>query len=873
MKGIRRIRGWLAGLLRRERFEREMAEEMAQHLELEIQDRIAAGMSPREARHTARRDFGSMERWKEESRQARGFGFWDAFSQDFRYALRTLRASPGFALVIVAVLAFGIGSSTAIFSAVYGLILRPLPFADAGRLVEVWRNSRQNSFRITPTPAEARLWRARARCFQQVEPWAIASMTLSGRDGASELTVDRITATFPRLIGMSPLLGRSFTEEETTGTGAQVVLLSYGLWRGRFGGDGAVLGTAVRLEGRPYTVVGVLPPGFAPPSLLASRPDAFVPLALTKTRHGLRVAAKLRPGVTMAQANQELASLVSEDPDASDGGSTWRGEVVRPGEFLGSRFKDGVVLLMGAVSALLLIACLNVAGLLLGRGRSRRLESAVRAALGASRGRLLRQMLGESLLLALAGGSGGVVVALGLLKLMRVLRPETLDVLDRISLNVPVLAFALGVSLLTGLIFGLVPALQGSGERALEALRGAARSGDTGTFGRRFRMTLVVIEVALSFALLVGAGLLVRTMERLGNVDPGFRPSGLVAIFLHLPAWKYSDKGSQRAYYNQLADRLRKLPLVQELTQAAGVPPRSAVMFGSGLEVEGGQATAAAESRLFFGNPAGPNYFATLDQPLLAGRSFRREEIRDQAPVWILGEGLARSLFGDVRSALGRRLRFKGSQQWRTVVGVAADVRLNGLSTSEDRLQLYKPLHPSADRILIVRTDFAKELVPEIRRLAAELDTDVPIKRIETVSSMMRSSVARQRFVMALLALFAGVAVGLAAIGLYGVLSYMVVRQRREIGIRMSLGAQPGGILRLVVSRGMRATLLGLAIGLAVAVAGVRLVASQLYGVGRFDPPTYGISALLLATVAFWAAYLPARRASRIDPARAMRTE
>lgn len=794
-------------------------------------------------------------------------------THDIRHAAHSLIRSPFLTGIIVLMLAFGIGSSAAIFSTVYGLIIRPLPFPDADRLVEVWRQSEQSSFRVTPTPAEARLWKSRVTAFEQLEPWAITTMTLTGRGDAARLTVARISSTFPRLIGMAPVLGRAFTPTEASGGGAKVAVLSYGLWRTRFGGAGDVLGKTVTLAGQPYTIVGVAPREFGPPSLLSDRPDAFVPLVLTDDTRGLRVAAKLRPGVTLAAATAQLAALAPDDPNAKDAGMSWTGEVVRPNEFLASRLKDGVVLLMGAVSLLLLIACMNVANLLLGRMQLRRRETAVRSALGATRGRLVRQMLAESLLLACAGGALGVLVAVWALDLMRVLRPDTLDVLDRVSLNGPVLLFTLAVSTLTGMVFGLVPALQGSSGRALESLRSGRRAGEAGVFGRRFRLGLVAAEVALSFALLVGAGLLVRTVARLNDVDVGFQPGGLVAAFVQLPAWKYGDAAAREAYYQDLARRVRALPGVDAVALGGGVPPQSGVDFGAGLEVEGGQPPGPDAPRTYFGNPAGPDYFATLRQQVVAGRPFTPQEVRDDAPVWILGRTLARSLFGDVASAVGRHVRFVGGKRWNTVVGVAADVRLNGLSVTQDRLQLYEPMHPSADRVLIVRTSAPPATMAAVRRLASQLDADVPIDRITTVSAMMQASMARQRFIMVLLAVFAAVAAGLAAVGLYGVLTHLVARRRREIGIRMSLGAQPGGILRMVVRQGVVATALGLTAGLAIALLAVRLVSSQLYGIGRFDPPTYLATALLLALVALLATYLPARRAASVDPVETMRAE
>lgn len=792
---------------------------------------------------------------------------------DTRQALRSLLRSPALTVTVAVTLALGIGATTAIFSAVHSLILRPLPFRDADRLVEIWRSADELDFRVTPTEQEAELWKAEARSFEQVEPWHIASMTLTGRGDAEQLTVGRITATFPSLIGMAPALGRAFTPEETQPGGDRVVMLGNGLWRSRFGGDPGVLGQTVTLDGEPHVVVGVAPPGFAPPSLLGATPEAYVPLVLTDAGAGLRVAARLAEGVTLEQAASELELLRERDEHADEDGMRWTGEVVRPVEFLGSRLKDGVVLLMVAVSLLLLIACINISNLLLSRAHGRQRETAVRAALGASRGRLLRQMLVESTLLSLSGGALGVLAAAWMLDALVALRPERLEVLGRVSLDGAVLAFAAAVALVTGLVFGLLPAFQASGSRALESLRSGSRTDESGAFGRRFRMGLVAAEVALSFALLAGAGLLVRTVTQLGGVDPGFQADGLVAAFVDLPEWRYGDAASRSDFAETLKERVAALPAVRAVALASGVPPQSGVTFGAGLEVEGGPEPGPDAPKTYFGNEAGPDYFQVLGQPLVAGRGFTEQEIRDEAPVWVLGEATARRLFGD-EEAVGRRVRFSGSETWHTVVGVARDVRLNGFSVFEDDLQLYGPLDPSSSYVLIVRTTGdATTLVDPIRQLAAGIDPDVPVRRVATVASMMRGSVARQRFIMVLLVVFAGVAAVLAAIGLYGVLSSLVGRRTREIGIRMSLGADPGAILGMVLRQGAGATVLGLAAGLGIALAGARIIASQLYGVGRFDPLTYGVTAALLVAIALLAAWLPARRAASVDPVEAMRAE
>lgn len=792
---------------------------------------------------------------------------------DMRQALRSLLRSPLLALTIALTLALGIGATTAIFSAVQGLILRPLPFRDADRLVEVWRSSDQLEFRVTPTEREAELWKSQARSFSQVEPWTIATMTLTGRGDAEQLTVGRISPTFPLLIGMAPALGRGFTAAEAVPGGERVVMLGDALWRSRFGADPDVLGETMALNGEPYVVVGVVPPGFAPPSLLASKPEAYVPLVLSDAGGGLRVAARLAEGVTLEQARTELVSLRDRDEDASDGGLQWTGEPVRPVEFLGSRLKDGVVLLMVAVSLLLLIACINISNLLLSRAHGRQRETAVRAALGASRGRLLRQMLVESTMVSIVGGVLGVLAAVWMLDALVTLRPEGLEVLDRVSLDGTVLVFAFVVALVTGLVFGLLPALQASGSRALESLRSGSRTDESGAFGRRFRMGLVAVEVALSFALLAGAGLLVRTVRELGTVDPGFEPDGLVAAFIDLPEWKYGDAASRTGFADALEARVDALPAVQSVAMASGVPPESGVNFGAGLEVEGGPAPGPDAPKMYFGNEADADYFRVLGQPLVSGRGFTAREIRDEAPVWVLGEGTARQLFGD-EEAVGRRVRFAGTDTWHTVVGVARDVRLNGLSILEDDLQLYEPLDPSTSYVLIARaTGDPAALTEPVRQLAAGIDADVPVRRVATVSSMMRDSMARQRFMMVLLVVFAAVAAALAAIGLYGVLSSLVGRRTREIGIRMSLGADPGSILGMVLRQGAGATALGIVAGLGIALAGARIIASQLYGVGRFDPVTYGAVAALLAAIAVLAAWLPARRAASVDPVEAMRAE
>ena len=799
---------------------------------------------------------------------------------DLRYALRGLRRAPGFAAAAVLTLALGIGANAAIFSVVNGVLLRPLPYADPGQLVMLY--GRYPEFGRTGTSLpDFRDWRDQTgRSFAQLAARHGTAMILTGRGEAERVAADRVTANFFTTLGVRPLLGRAFLpEEERAGGDDDVVVLSHGYWQRRFGGDAGIVGQQIQLSGRPYTVVGVAPPSFG----FRGAADLWAP-ARTDTTRGRRaeyldVVGRLRPGVTVAQAGADVAAVVrrlAEQYPETNGNIT--SEVIGLRDDLVGGVRPALLAFMGAVGLVLLIACANVANLLLARAASRDREVAVRVALGAGRGRLVRQLLTESVVLAVSGGLLGLGIATWGVAAVRTAGVQFLPRQTEVTVDGAVVLFSLALAVGTGLLFGLAPAVRLSRGTLHATLRDGAR-GSTGGALVRLRSALVLGEVALALVLLVGAGLLLRSFAKLTGVDLGFEPRGALTADVTFPAAKYRERESLPPYYAALLERLRAVPGVQAAALSATLP-----MGGSSYITFAVEGRPARESRP--GAPpedvqpfvVSPDYFTALRIPLRRGRAFAPADGPGAPNVAVVNEEMVRRFF-DGRDPIGRRVTFDDAADtaavWSTVVGVVGDVAQEGV-TAKPYAQLYRPIAQEPTRGLFVTLRTARDpvaLAAATRQAVRAVDRDLVVNRIEPLEARVAQNIARPRVGVLLLGGFSALALALAAIGIYGVMAYTVAQRTREIGVRMALGASSGDVKRLVVHQGMRPALVGVAVGLVVALGASRLIASMLYGVSALDPVTFVAVPLFLAGVALLATYVPARRATRVTPTVALQAE
>ncbi|MGI9041537.1 MAG: ABC transporter permease [Gemmatimonadales bacterium] len=795
---------------------------------------------------------------------------------DIRYAPRSLRHSPGFVAAAVLTLALAIGANTAIFSVVSGVLLRPLPFPQSERLVGVWGHHPAIG-RETASQPDFLDWRAGATSFEKMGAAAQTRATLTGEGEPEVLRGVRATADFLPALGVVPALGRGFLAEEESGS-ASVVVLGHRFWQQRLGADPGAVGRQIQLNGRGHTIVGVLPDGHEFPW----EADAWLPLAtdtvLPRRSDFLTVVGRLSPGATLARARNELRAIAGgleeKFPDSNTG---WKVELVGLQEQVVGSIRPALLVFMGAVGLVLLIACANVANLMLARLTARDREVTIRSALGASRGRLVRQLLTESLVLALAGGALGVLLAVWGVQALRSLGPDTIPRIQEIGLDWRALTFALAVSLVTGLAFGLAPALRLTGGELQGGLREGGRGSTGGSAVRRLRGGLVLAEVALAFMLLIGAGLLLRSFDRLQRVTPGFEAEGVLTARLLLPRAKYAEDGQQIALYSQLLERLAEVPGVRAAGVVSDAPLGDSPDYIA-FALEGAAApdpNMVQDAEAF---TASPGYFDALRMPLLSGRGFAAQDGPDAPPVVVINQTLARR-FWPGRDPLGERITFgnpaDSAAEWRTVVGVVGDIR----HVSLDRQpygQIYLPLAQQPQRFMVIAVRSAGDpgqALGALRYTLAQLDSDLPLSEVRTMEDRIAGSLARPRVSALLLGGFAASALLLAAIGIYGVISYGVAQRTRELGIRMALGAGSTVLLRLVVIQGMAPVLAGIALGCLGAWAGGRLLQSMLFGVGANDPATFVAVAVFLTAVALAASFVPARRAARSDPMAALRAE
>jgi predicted permease len=860
--------------------EREMDDEMRFHVEMEAADLVARGVAPDEARRRAMVSFGGVERYKDEGRDVRGVSPLEDFLRDVRYGVRSLRRRPGFAAVVVLTLAVGIGGTTAIFGAVHGVLLAPFPYHEPDRIITVWTNDRiEGDDRQHVSPPNFLDWRERQRSFSTFAAANPYSMDYLGPDGPEHLGTWLVSEGFFETFGIRPLIGRAFTPEEFTAGRNRVVVIGEDVWRSRFNADPQVIGRQLTLDSVPRTIVGVMPRSFR----FAPERQVWQPYVFDdddrRTRRStyLTVVGRLRPGTTLGSARSELATisaqLAREYPRTNTGVSATL--VPLPEQTVG-HVRKALLVLMGAVGLVLLIACGNVAGLLLARAVQREREVAVRVALGAGRGRIVRQLGAESLVLAVAGGVAGLVVAFGGMAAIRALGPDTLPRLDEIAIGPSVLAFALATTLGAAIVFGIAPAVHATPTDVRERLAaGSARSGASRP-RRRLQSAFVVVQFALALVLLVGAGLLVRSFVSLLRVERGFDPQGVLAATVQ--SWAYYPTPDRRAaFVKEATERLAALPGVQGAGVTSALP--FAPQIGqdeAGFEIEGRPAASPEESKTVRIAAVTSGYFAALRIPLRAGRMFGSTDARGAALVAIVSEALVRRQFPN-QNPLGQRIKvtFGGPVVPRTIVGVVADVRHGGLHEAPQPT-VYLPHSQAATgaNAFVVRT--AGDPLAALGQLRAEfraINPSMPVASTATLESLLDDSLRERRFHLALLGAFAGVALLLAALGVYGVMSHATSERTHEIGVRMALGARGTDVLRMVMRQGTTLAVAGALGGLLGAAAATRLLRGMLYGVTPLDPFAYLGAGVLLLMAAALACYLPARRAARLDPVRALRAE
>ena len=868
---------------RRRRRERELDEEIATHLAMAEADRAARGESAADAAAGARREFGNEALVRESARTQWGWGAFERFLQDVRYGLRLLRRSPGFAAIAVATLAIGIGASTAILSVVDAILLRPLAYADPDRLVVLLHKG------YNPVaPANFLDWKARNRSFESMAAAESWSANLAAAGPPEKVWAIRVTAEMLPMLGVAPALGRFFDASESVAGRDHVVVLSQGLWRRRFGADPGAVGRTIPLNGEPYTVIGVMPAGFAFAPFWATDAEMAAPLDLTSrssSREGssLRVFARRRKGVSLEAARQEMAGITAS-LERDFPGTNRDVRVTGLQEKVVGAVRPALLVLLGAVGLVLLIACANVANMLLARASAREREVAVRSALGASRARTIRQLLTESLVLAAAAGAAGTALGGWALRLLATVAPPGIPRLEEVRLDPRILLATFAVALLSAVIFGLAPALQTSAVSLTGGLKEGGSAG-AGAEGGRLRRFFVAAEVAIAIVLLVGAGLMIRSFLALQAIDPGFDPKGVLALEVSVAGTRQADAGRRPVLYRQILERFAAVPGV---ISAGGINhlPLAGDLWGLPYRIEGRPRPGPGESPVAAYRTVMPRYFATMRLPILRGRDVLPTDTLESPGVVLVNEFLAKRVWPG-EDPIGKRISLDGPDDapvWLTVVGVVKNaVRGEWAEEREDEVYLAffqrRSLLESrgqqeAYATFVVRTaGDPSALAPALRHAVWEIDPSLPISSVQTMTQVVHRANGRPRFLTQLLATFALAAGLLAAVGIYGVMSYVVSRRTREIGVRIAIGADPGAVLRMVVGQGMAVAVAGAAAGLAVAWVLTRLMSSLLYGVTASDPATYAAVAAGLLAVAFAASFLPARRASRIDPMRALRAE
>jgi predicted permease len=876
--------------MRRGRVEREMDDELRFHVLMRTRENVDAGMAPDDALRSARRAFGNVDVIKESCRDVRGGGMVETFIKDVRFAVRRMAKSPVFTTIAVLSLALGIGANTAIFGLVNAVLLRPLPVEHPEQLVSVYPVGRDDSIQTFSYPNYVD-FRDRNDVLSGFYVTRFAPVSLNRNGGSERVWGFEVSANYFDVIGVKAALGRTLVpDDDRAMLASPVVVLSHGCWKRRFGGDPGVVGSTVDLNGHGFTVVGVTPEAFTGTEIAYS-PELYVPMTMApwvepgskwieqRDSQNIFATGRLKPGVTETQAVASLnvlaAQLGKEFPDSNEGQTI---EITPPG-LIHPMLRGPVVgfagILMGTVGLVLVIACTNLANLLLGRATERRREIAVRLALGASRGRLVRQLLTESVMLSLIGGAAGLALAAVIVRVVSALRPPIdFPLWIDMPIDVRVFGFSLLVSVATGVAFGLVPALQATKPQLVPALKEATSQAGAGR--SLMRRGLVVAQVALSLVMLIAAGLVIRTLQHLQTMSPGFDPRDALMLSVD-PGLQGYDRPRTDQFARQLAERVRALPGVKSAALTDFVP-LSLNYNGTGIYVEGAPPARGVEVPEAMDGSVGPGYFETMRIPVLQGRTLEERDTADSPEVAVVNETFVHKFYpgSDAAGAIGKRFSYRSAEgPWVEIVGVVGDGKY--FSISEDpRPFAYFALAQgnSTTLTLLVRTSGDPEsMAGPVREEVRRLDATMPVYGVKSLSRHMALSLFPARVAASLLGAFGLLALTLAAIGVYGVMAYSVAQRTREIGIRMALGARPADVLRMVVRQGLQMSAVGLVAGLVGALAVTQLMSSLLYGVTSTDVPTYVLISLLLAAVVLLASSVPALRAARVDPIRALRYE
>jgi predicted permease len=877
---IPRLNSLWRNLFHKDRVDQEFTEEIQAYLDMVTEENIRQGLTPQEARRNALVEVGGVEQVQERVREIRMGQFIETTWRDIRFGVRALVHSPIFTVVTVLSLALGIGANTAIFSVVNGLLLRPLPYPESEQIVDVWHTPPQQSFpgldRFSVSPANYLDWKAQSNAFEQMAIYTYTGLSLSTSNDPLPLIGAAVSSDFFSVLRTNAMQGRTFTPDEEQPGRDQVVVISHGLWQRAFGANPNIVGQTLTLNSRSFTVVGIMPAGFQ----LPREADLWVPLAWddkerqTRSIHDYIVIARLKQNVSLPQAQAEMSTISTRlEQQYPEENSGWGAVVIPLREDLVGDIRTALLVLFSAVGFVLLIACANVANLMLARGANRQKEIAVRIALGAGRARLVRQLLTESVLLAVTGGVLGLLLAVWGSKML--VRLGSLPNSGDIGIDTWALGFTLLVSFAAGIIIGIVPALQFTKSSLSETLKqGSGRTGGS-PMKQHTRKALVVSEVALSLVLLIGAGLMIRSFWKLQNVDPGFDTSNALTMSVALTPIRYSEPHQQLAFLDRAMEQIRAVPGVVSVGTTTTIP-----LAGGGstqpFSIEGRPTGTIAEQPMAQTRYISPDYFKAIGIPLRQGRFFSDQDRDNSVPVIIISEAMARR-FWPGENPIGKRLTpsFHSKEGAREIVGVVGDVKARGLD-SDASTMMYLPYKqaPRPFMSFVVRTSSNPEsLVQPVSRAIYSIDKEQALTDVQTMDQVLMQSLSDRRFNMTLLLTFAGVALVLAAVGVYGVMNYTVTLRRRELGIRMALGAKASDVLRLVLRQGLTLTLIGVGAGLISAYALTRLMASLLYGVTATDYLTFASVSAVLIVVGLVASFVPARRATKVDPTIALRTE
>jgi putative ABC transport system permease protein len=883
MRWLQSISNRLRSLFRRDTVEQEIGSELHFHIERQVEENILAGMNPQEARRAASREFGGVEQVKEECRDTRRANYLENLLKDVRYGFRMLRKSPSFTFFAVAVLALGIAANSAIFSIADAILVRPLPYRDANRLVMIWEDSSAYGFpKDTPAPGNFSDWKSRNQVFEDVAAISDGSFNLTGSGNPENLIGKWATANLFSVLGVSPALGRDFRPEDDVPGAPAVALLSHGLWLRRFGGDPRIVGKEILLNNEKCTVIGVMKRGAQFPD---RETDLWVPSRFTtaqlanRRNHFLQVVARLKPRVSLGTANANLATIASQlEKENPDSNAKVGAFAVPLREELAGDVRPAIFMLLGAVCFVLLIACANVANLLLSRATGRRREMAMRIALGATRARVIQQMLTESILLSIFAGVAGLLFSIWGTKFLATLIPTGIAPMTGTGVDGRVLLFTLAISLATGIVFGIIPASRVSQFQLAHSLKqGGGRSG-VGSGGHRLRDALVISEVALAIVLLTGAALMIRSLENLYHLDPGFRADHVLVMRTPLPRQKYEAFAARAAFYEQVLERVEGLPGVVAAGYTTWVPLTNAG-GATGITIEGKPEPAPADVLVPNIRIISRDYTRALQMKLMEGRLFESRDAAGTLPVALINQTMARNYWTGEDPA-GKRFKVGGYSEkspWLTVIGVVGDVHQAGLAVPA-RAEMYLPYQQEdlgfEPEYLAVRTAGDPMALGEIvRQQIWAVDKEQPVAGMMPLEDLVDENLASRKMQASLLSGFAGLALLLVTLGIYAVLSFAVTQRTQEIGVRVALGAQPGDVLRMIFSQGFRLFLMGAALGLAAAFVLSRALVHLLFGVSAYDPVSFAGVTILLAAVALLACYVPARRATRVDPLIALRYE